>query len=71
MRYWPKRLKLLWKFVKLIPEAKELEREIQRIEQKKHDVFLSNQLLYDKKEKELAYHIGYVHGVEFCLKRFQ
>lgn len=70
MRYFVKRLFLLWKFVKLIPEARTLELEIQSIQQKMHDIAFSNDLHRGQAELELAKQSGLCEGIEWCLKRF-
>jgi hypothetical protein len=70
MRYWKKRAKLLWKFTKLIPHARELELEIQRMEQTMHDLEFANQYNAPSKEKDLAYQKGYVDGVKWCVEHY-
>lgn len=70
MIYWKKRLQLLWRFIKLIPKAKELEEELKSIEQKVYDLNFSEQLYPKHKEKELAYLSGFRDGILFCIKRF-
>lgn len=70
MRYWLKRLRLLWKFVALIPRAREIEVECQKIQQKMHDLEFSNALSRNDKEKELAYQKGYWEGILWAANRF-
>jgi hypothetical protein len=70
MRYWVTRGKLIWKFVKLMPHARELELEIQAAQQIMHDLEFANHLNPPQKEKELAYQKGYCDGVKWCVEHF-
>lgn len=63
-------MRLLWKFVCLIPESRRLELEIQDAFQKMHDISFANELTHGKHENDLAKTEGYVRGIEWCLKRF-
>ena len=65
-----KRLDLLWRFVKLLPRAKELEDECKAIQQKRHDMEFESDLSRDRKEIDLAYQQGFHDGILHCIKRF-
>jgi hypothetical protein len=68
--HWKLRLALLWKFVKLIPEARTLELEIQKIKQKYSDLSFADDLSHGRYENERKEAEAYCKGIEWCLKRF-
>lgn len=68
--YWKMRLTLLWKFIKLIPRARELEIECQKLEQKMHDIQFSHDIAPGSKDAELARAQGMIEGIKFCIGKF-
>lgn len=69
MRYLAKRGRLLWKFIKMAPHAREIELALQLVEQDLHDTSLSNQIQGNKIELILEYKKGFHDGVIWCLKQ--
>jgi hypothetical protein len=51
--------------------GRELELEIQNSEQKMHDINFFKQIHPDAKDKELAFQIGYIQGIKWCMNRFK
>lgn len=70
LKHWIARLNLLWKFFKMIPEARVLELEIQRATQEFHNIDFANDLSHGRYDLEKARTEGYCKGIEWCLKRF-
>lgn len=70
LMYWKMRLELLWKFIKLVPEARTLELEVQDAFQRLNNMRFANDLSHGRYEIELAKTEGYAQGIEWCLKRF-
>lgn len=68
--YWKMRFTLLWKFIKLIPQAQTLELEIQQAFQRLHDTQFANDLSHGRYDLEVAKTEGYAQGIKWCLKRF-
>lgn len=64
------RIKLLWRFVKLYPKAKEIELAWQKIQQDKHDFDFKNQVGRGTAEAELAYKRGIVDGIKWIINTF-
>ena len=63
-------IKLLWKFVRMVPQSKELELEWQKIQQDEHNEDFRYQVYKGRPDGELAYKRGFTDGINWCLKRF-
>lgn len=70
LKYLFARLKLLWTFAKMVPDARVLELEIQEARQKFHNTNFANDLSQGRYDLEKARTEGYCKGIEWCLKRF-
>jgi hypothetical protein len=66
-----KRAKLLWLFIKMANQGTTLEKEIQEAEQTMFNLKFASQLRSWDNDKELAFRIGYIEGIKWCMTRMK
>lgn len=59
-------MRLLWKFVRLLPEARTLELEWQAHQQKKNDFEYGG----PNQREDMKYQEGFCDGIRWCMNRF-
>jgi hypothetical protein len=65
LRWFTARCRLIWIFVKMVPEARKLELEWQEHRQKRDDLEFGGP--YQK--EEFLYQKGFCDGIKYCMEK--
>jgi hypothetical protein len=69
IRFFITRLKVYFNFIKIGKYARDLELDLQKIEQEMNNLQFRNDMSRDQKDIEFVEQRGVVRGIKWCLER--